>query len=116
MTEVRRLDEHTMESRDVRHDPLSRGERQPAVKPTAVVAAGLAASVAAFFTSHFGITGAILGEVLNEAVSKGEFRDILSQLSPQFSSLIDARPRVAAALINRRKETPSWSTRSSLGG
>lgn len=30
-------------------------------------------------------------EVLNEAVSKGELRDVLSQLSPQFSALIDAR-------------------------
>ncbi len=32
-------------------------------------------------------------EVLNEAVSKGELRDVLSQLSPQFSSLINARGR-----------------------
>ncbi len=32
-------------------------------------------------------------EVLSEAVSKGELKDILSQLSPQFSSLIDARGR-----------------------
>jgi hypothetical protein len=61
MTAVRRLDERTMESRGERHDPASRRERQPAVKLTAVVAAGFAAAVAAFFTSRFGIAGTVLG-------------------------------------------------------
>jgi hypothetical protein len=61
MTDARTLDERTMESRGGRHDPASRGERQPAVKLTAVVAAGFAAAVAAFFTSRFGIAGTVLG-------------------------------------------------------
>jgi hypothetical protein len=61
VTDVRKLDEHTMESRGERHDPASRRKRQPAVKLTAVVAAGFAAAVAAFFTSRFGIAGTVLG-------------------------------------------------------
>jgi hypothetical protein len=65
---VRRLDEHTMESTGERHDPVSPTERQPAVKLTAVAAAGLAASVAAFFTSRFGITGTILGTALTAMI------------------------------------------------
>jgi hypothetical protein len=68
MTEVRKLEEHTMESRGERHDPASRRERQPAVKLTAVMAAGLAASVAAIFTSRFGITGTILGTALTAMI------------------------------------------------
>jgi hypothetical protein len=61
LTDVRKLDEHTMESRGERHDPASRRERQPAVKLTTIVAAGFAAAVAAFFTSRFGIAGTVLG-------------------------------------------------------
>jgi hypothetical protein len=61
MTGVRRLDERTKESRGERHDPESREDRQPAVKLTAIMAAGLAAAVAAFFTSRFGIAGTVLG-------------------------------------------------------
>lgn len=68
MTDVRKLDEHTMKSRGERPDPASRRERQPAVKFTAVVAAGLAASVAAFLTSRFGITGTILGTALTAMI------------------------------------------------
>jgi len=68
MTEVRRLDEHTMESRGERRDPANRRERQPTVKLTGVVAAGLAAAVAAFFTSCFGIAGTVLGTALTAMI------------------------------------------------
>jgi hypothetical protein len=68
MTDLRRLDGHTMETRGERPDPASRTERQPTVKLTGVVAAGLAAAVAAFFTSRFGITGTVLGTALTAMI------------------------------------------------
>jgi hypothetical protein len=68
MTDTRRLDEHTTESEGERPDPTSRRERQPAVKLTGVVAAGLAAALAAFFTSRFGITGTVLGTALTAMI------------------------------------------------
>jgi hypothetical protein len=68
MTDTRRLDEHTAESRSERPDWVNRTERQPAVKLTGVVAAGLAAALAAFFTSRFGITGTVLGTALTAMI------------------------------------------------
>jgi len=40
----------------------NREDRQPLVKPSAVVAAGLASALAAFFTSRFGVAGTVVGQ------------------------------------------------------
>jgi hypothetical protein len=42
--------------------------KQPLVKPSAVVAAGLASSVAAFFTSRFGVAGTVIGAALTTMI------------------------------------------------
>jgi len=48
-----------------------REDRQPLVKPSTVVAAGLAAALAAFFTSRFGVAGTVLGAALTAMIITG---------------------------------------------
>jgi hypothetical protein len=57
-----------MENSGERPDAASLTERQPAVKLTTIVAAGLAGGLAAFFTSRFGITGIVLGTALTAMI------------------------------------------------
>jgi hypothetical protein len=45
-----------------------REDKQPLVKPSTVVAAGLAAALAAFFTSRFGVAGTVLGTALTAMI------------------------------------------------
>jgi hypothetical protein len=48
-----------------------REDRQPLVKPSAVVAAGVASALAAFFTSRFGVAGTMLGAALTAMIITG---------------------------------------------
>jgi hypothetical protein len=43
-------------------------DKQPLVKPSAVVATGLAAAVGAFLTSRFGVAGTVLGTALTTMI------------------------------------------------
>jgi hypothetical protein len=45
-----------------------REDKQPLIKPSAVVGAGLAATLAAFFTSRFGVAGTVLGTALTAMI------------------------------------------------
>jgi hypothetical protein len=45
-----------------------REDRQPLVKPSTVVAAGLASALAAFFTSRFGVAGTVVGAALTAMI------------------------------------------------
>jgi hypothetical protein len=45
-----------------------REDRQPLVKLSAVVAAGLASALAAFFTSRFGVAGTVLDAALTAMI------------------------------------------------
>jgi hypothetical protein len=102
---MRRLDERIMENSGERPDAASLTERQPAVKLTTIVAAGLAGGLAAFFTSRFGITGTVLGTARERALrSWGAAARRPSFLSPnRAASSNTSKPRPA---VGKRVRAP----------